>query len=185
MYIPQRNVNSSAPRTTAPGTGVKSNLWEAFLLTNISLLHGSPRLLFGDPLTSLSQSLNELLRCDRDEKHGLFRDHRELLSTSSAAIPIPLCQVPHCICFQDLLNPRYRERILPRLPCFFPLVLLGGHWRWLSQQASDRRFSLNTSEFSQLRCTRHQPTAWTRIVRLYAATRNLRRVQRNWHGPRS
>ena len=57
---------------------------DLFLLTNISLLHGGPRLPFGDPLAGLSQSLNELLRSDRDKKHGLFRNRRELLSASSA-----------------------------------------------------------------------------------------------------
>lgn len=54
------------------------------MLTNIPLLYSGPRLPFGDALTGLSQSLDELLRGDRDEKHGLFRDHRELLSISLA-----------------------------------------------------------------------------------------------------
>ena len=56
------------------------------MLTDIPLLYGSPRLFFGDTLTSLSQPFDELLSGGRDEKHGLLRDHRELLSISLATV---------------------------------------------------------------------------------------------------
>lgn len=36
MHLPQRNVNSSTPRTTAPGPGVRNDLWDMFLRSQIS-----------------------------------------------------------------------------------------------------------------------------------------------------
>jgi len=122
IHLPQRNANSSTPRTTAPGSGVRHGYrGRVFVLTNIPLLYSGPRLPFGDALTGLSQSLDELFRGDRDEKHGLFRDHRELLSISLATFS---CSSVRCFtvsafrifCTLDTGNGFFPDSLDPSFP---------------------------------------------------------------------
>lgn len=127
-HLPQRNMNSSTPRTTAPAGDIRGSLSTCVPVpTDVPLAYGGPRLPFGNVLTSLSQSLDEFLRSDRDEKHGIFRDHRELLSTSLAMPSILLRKTLHCICFQNLLNSRRRERIPSGFSRRFLLISPRGH----------------------------------------------------------